>query len=246
MIRNLIDNKVYIGQSLDIHERWKQHEKLLYKGTHHSKYLQNAWNKHGKENFEFSILMECEENKLNEMEQYFIMAFDSYAPYGYNCTYGGNSGRPTEETKQHLSDINKGEKHPKKKAIYCIELKRVFPYARAITEEFGWNHGDVIKCCNGSKLSFHKMHWMYYEDYLEYGEVIREKKTQPKRSHKKKVICIETNVVYESIAEAMRSTGCDSRAIHQCCNNPNRTVKGYHFSYYEENKFIYANTEVSL
>lgn len=234
MIRNTITNKVYIGQSLNIKTRWKDHINLLNKGTHHSKYLQSAWNKYGEDCFEFDVIAECSENKLDELEQYFILTFDSIGPYGFNCNYGGKTGRPTEEVKKHLSEINKGEKHPKKREIYCIELQRVFPYARAITEEFGWNHGDVIKCCNGSKLTFHKMHWMYYEDYLKNGEVIRIRKPQPKRNKKQKVICKETNNVYESIAEAMRQTGCDSRAIHQCCNNPNRSVKGYHFSYYNE------------
>lgn len=231
MIRNLIDNKTYIGQSLNIHERWNQHKKLLYKGIHHSKYLQNAWNKYKEESFEFSVLVECDEDKLNEFEQYFLIAFDSYAPYGYNCTYGGNTGRPTEEMKKHLSDINKGEKHPKKRAIYCVELQRVFPYARAITEEFGWNHGDVIKCCNGSKLSFHKMHWMYYDDFLKFGEVVREKKSQPKRNHKQKVYCIERKEIFESMAEAQRVTGCDSRAIHLCCKGKRKSTKGYHWEY---------------
>ncbi len=234
MIRNKTTNKVYIGQSTDISLRWKDHKSLLNKGTHHSKYLQNAWNKYTESDFEFTILLECEKDKLDEIEQYFILNFDSIAPYGYNCNYGGKSGKLTEEAKQHLSEINKGSKHPKKKEIYCVELQRVFPYARAITEEFGWNHGDVIKCCNGNKLTFHKMHWMYYEDFLKNGERLTQRKSQPKRNHKQKVICVETRVVYESMADAMRKTGCDTRAIHQCCKNPNRTVKGYHFSYYNE------------
>lgn len=39
-ITNIINNKVYIGESLDIYERWKSHKEDLKNGNHHSYKLQ--------------------------------------------------------------------------------------------------------------------------------------------------------------------------------------------------------------
>ena len=61
MIRNIINNKVYIGQSSDLKDRLAHHKSSLRHNRHYSSYLQNAWNKYGEENFEFIILEECEE-----------------------------------------------------------------------------------------------------------------------------------------------------------------------------------------
>ena len=50
--------KVYVGSSENIEKRWLQHKYSLKKNTHHSKKLQNAWNKYGETEFEFQIVEE--------------------------------------------------------------------------------------------------------------------------------------------------------------------------------------------
>lgn len=45
-ITNTINGNFYIGSSIRIRERWYEHKYLLNKGTHHSKHLQNSWNKY--------------------------------------------------------------------------------------------------------------------------------------------------------------------------------------------------------
>ena len=69
MIQNNIDGKMYVGQAEDIGLRWSSHLSLLQSGKHPSKYLQQAVNKYGIENFSFTVLCECEKEMLNEMEQ---------------------------------------------------------------------------------------------------------------------------------------------------------------------------------
>ena len=64
MILNHANDKIYIGQSIDIKARWKQHKSDLNNNRHVNKHLQNSWNKFGQDNFEFIILCECEENQL--------------------------------------------------------------------------------------------------------------------------------------------------------------------------------------
>ena len=58
-IENKIDGKKYIGQSVNIKERWYEHKYDLRHNIHDNSYLQNAWNKYAEKSFIFSIVMEC-------------------------------------------------------------------------------------------------------------------------------------------------------------------------------------------
>ena len=63
-IKNLTNNKVYIGETIRGELRWKQHLSRLRGGYHTNKLLQEEFNKYGEEAFEWSILKEFEsENK---------------------------------------------------------------------------------------------------------------------------------------------------------------------------------------
>lgn len=232
MILNKINGKLYIGQARNIEERWKNHKSDLKHNRHYNTHLQSSWNKYGEENFVFIVLCECEENKLYELEQYYIFTLDALnSEIGYNKAWGGRTGRPTKEAKQHLSEINKGEKHPKSKAIYCIELDKIYYYVRQVEEELGFNHGDIIRCCKGDKLTCGGYHWMYYDDYLEKGVFIRDKKKPKNVKHKRKIYCEELDKIFESLHEADRQTGCDYRGIQACCTGKKKTYKGYHWKY---------------
>lgn len=53
-----------------------------------------------------------------------------------------------------------------------------------------------------------------------------------KRQHRiKKVRCIETGVIYESISDAARQTGICRESIGKCCNGNQKTAGGYHWEY---------------
>lgn len=94
IIKNKIDNKVYIGQSVHVKYRISTHKCLLDKNKHENSYLQNAYNKFGKDNFEFKLLELCEENKLDEREVYWISYYDSMnRQKGYNRESGGNTNK---------------------------------------------------------------------------------------------------------------------------------------------------------
>ena len=58
--------KIYVGSSLNISERWWEHRWDLRRGTHHSRYLQRAWDKYGEEAFVFSILEYVEDPDLRK------------------------------------------------------------------------------------------------------------------------------------------------------------------------------------
>lgn len=86
-ITNLINGKCYIGKSEDIDYRKKKHFKELAEGKHHSSYLQEDYNKYGKDNFSFEIIEVInDENLLLFAERFIIDKFDSFRS-GYNMTY---------------------------------------------------------------------------------------------------------------------------------------------------------------
>lgn len=72
IIKNLINEKFYIGSSKDILERFKDHIRELNKDNHANVYLQAAWYLYGEKVFEFLILEECEEEYLLIREQYYL------------------------------------------------------------------------------------------------------------------------------------------------------------------------------
>ena len=87
-ITNLINGKIYIGQSVDINKRWRQHKRnSQIKGREYDKYLYRAFRKYGLENFSFELLLECSPQELNEKEKYFINLYSSDT-LGYNSQKG--------------------------------------------------------------------------------------------------------------------------------------------------------------
>lgn len=89
-ITNLVNGNKYIGSAVNISRRWREHKKMLSKNVHHSGYLQNAWNKYGAENFEFTVIEYCEADYLIRCEQFYI---DCEKPaYNMSPTAGSNLG----------------------------------------------------------------------------------------------------------------------------------------------------------
>lgn len=88
-ITNLLDNKSYIGQSVDIYKRWNDHCKCgLGIDTPPGNKLYKAIQEDGLENFTFELLTECPKEELDSKEKYFIELYQA-KEYGYNGT-GGN------------------------------------------------------------------------------------------------------------------------------------------------------------
>ena len=86
---NQINNKLYIGQSLDPKYRWNQHLKNSYDPEYP---FQFAIRKYGFHNFIFEVIATCKSlNDANELEILLIDQYDSYVSNGkgYNATRGG-------------------------------------------------------------------------------------------------------------------------------------------------------------
>jgi len=123
--KNLINGKVYVGQTKHPKRRQKEHLKCANEGSEGRLYW--AIRKYGKENFLFEVIEECEDDITNQREEFWISHFDSFEN-GYNSTTGGDhyalseeakrkiglaARRPmSEEQKQKLREANKGKKPP--------------------------------------------------------------------------------------------------------------------------------------
>ena len=105
-IQNKVTDKVYIGKSVNIEKRWIQHRCHLNNNVHANDYLQKAWNKYGKNGFNFSVLCECEESVLDEKEIYYINLYKATdRSYGYNLREGGDGGAMSQETIEKLRGV---------------------------------------------------------------------------------------------------------------------------------------------
>ena len=90
-ITNKINGKRYIGQSINIDNRWKEHIRNI-DNPNKNNTIYKALRKYGLENFIFEVLEECTESELDDKEIYWIEYYDSYNN-GYNMNTGGNGRR---------------------------------------------------------------------------------------------------------------------------------------------------------
>jgi len=71
-IRCIPTGQVYIGSTVELQKRWSGHRGNLRRGKHQNFYLQQAWDKYGEANFEFSVLEFVSESDLLRAEQAWI------------------------------------------------------------------------------------------------------------------------------------------------------------------------------
>ena len=109
-IYNCVNGKSYIGQTIDLEKRIKDH----FNG-YGSELIYHAIQKHGAEALKWEILeSDVEEEVLDKMEKLYIRFFDSMKPNGYNLVPGGIGARGykwTQEQRQKTSERLKGEKN---------------------------------------------------------------------------------------------------------------------------------------
>ena len=126
-IVNLTNGNKYVGSALRVKHRWNDHTKLLDENRHHSQRLQHAWNKYGKENFQFSIIEYCDREVMLIREQHWIDALGAFGKRGYNMNpvaWSRLGAKMSEESLKRMSEARKGtvltEEHKKKLSIGMI------------------------------------------------------------------------------------------------------------------------------
>ncbi len=87
-ITNQIDNKCYIGQSVNVSQRWKDHAKCgLGIDTPVGNKLYKAMIEEGIWNFSWELLEECSREQLDSKEKYYIDLYNA-CDFGYNSNKG--------------------------------------------------------------------------------------------------------------------------------------------------------------
>lgn len=119
-ITNKTTNKIYIGSSKNIEERWKAHINLLNRNKHNNNHLQHAWNKYGNKDFEFEIIEICDLSNLIEREQYYIDYYNCCDhSIGYNIMPSASMSIIPKEVKEKISNTLTG-KYQGEKCFYAI------------------------------------------------------------------------------------------------------------------------------
>lgn len=144
-IRNIINNKIYVGSAVNLKRRFHEHWSRLKYNKHSSSYLQRAWNKYGKEAFRFEIIEICLKSQLIEKETNYIKLYNSTDEnFGYNSCPTGVSAlgrKHSEETKRKIGLAHKG----KKLEQYQIEALRKANIGKIHSEERRKAHGNRVK-----------------------------------------------------------------------------------------------------
>ena len=127
-IRNIINNKVYIGKSKNIYVRIRQHiYNLNNKSKDENRYLINSWHKYGEQNFIYFVIeyLELNEELLRERELYWIENFNSTNENkGYNLRKDSSTNMIVHpKTRQLFSNKYKGKNNPNYNKHWSEEKK---------------------------------------------------------------------------------------------------------------------------
>lgn len=139
IIKNDINTKVYIGQSLDSEQRFKSH----CKGDYDNSLIDKAIQKYGKEHFWFEILESQIEN-YNEREKYWIKYYNSKVPFGYNTLDWG------EEPPHYLGDDHPNTKISDDNVILLKkDLAETTISLSKLAEKYGISKKQVLRINQG-------------------------------------------------------------------------------------------------
>lgn len=217
---NKKNSKKYIGITSNIDRRYRQHKS----GRNRCPVFSSAIKKYGFDNFDFSILKsDLRKQEAESFEKKFILDFNTLVPNGYNRTEGGNSSvKHSEETIRLISEKNKeyivknghsfaGKKHSEesKQLIRISALKRDnYP-----SGENHWNYGKKANESTVQKLSISN--------------------SLGKNPFAKKVVDLNTGIVYSCINEAKEVYNISHSFISMVCSGKRKSNK-YRFMYLKD------------
>ena len=226
-ITNKINDKCYIGSSIRVEKRWKEHINTS-KNPNNPQYnypLYQAFRKYGLENFSFNVLKD-DFTTIEEMQNYekeMIVSFHTLSPNGYNQTLNTNSNNIANENLQkHLVKV-------KKKCALVDKnenILEIYESYHAAARAQGWD-GDarattIQRICDGKAR---ECDGLIFRKLDENGNVIvpvfqtRKRKTQICGINKDNPADV---VYYDSISEAARQEHIDRGSIGKCLQGSTR------------------------
>lgn len=240
--KNILNDKVYIGQtSKSLKERWREegsgYLRKTKKGFSQPKFAA-AILKYGWNNFEHRILaIVFNEQLADRLEKAFIKKYDS-VKNGYNLSSGGNlTHSHSKETKEKIANSNKGKKMSEdaiQKRIEKIKGRQLSEVTKKKISK--GNLGKKRKPRSEEykkKLSKSLKNKFQGKNNPFFGKTHSEE--IKKKYFNRKVLCIETNEIFDSIKQAMEKYNFKGRSsISNVCNNKQKTAYGLTWKYLEE------------
>lgn len=129
-ITNKINGKSYIGQSVNIERRFREH------CLRAEQQIDQAIQKYGIHNFDFQIIELCDLMELNVREDYYIQYYDTIVPKGYNLglchstTCGENNGvsKLTNEDIIYMRNIYASRAYQSGRQIWLVNFSHKVSY----------------------------------------------------------------------------------------------------------------------
>lgn len=154
-IENLRNGRIYIGSAVRLKKRWRDHNRQLETGTHHSRFMQRCYNKHGAEVFDFSVLLYCDRENLIDYEQ---RAIDTFKPeYNSSPTAGSQLGYThTAETRKKMSASRPKGFSPMTGKKHTEETKKKISESRKGKGNCGWTQerrDNISKALKGREIT---------------------------------------------------------------------------------------------
>jgi len=199
--------------------RWRLHLWNLEKNQHHSKYLQNVYNKYGKDSIYFKILEIVEDLPiLLNREQFWITTLDSYK-LGYNCVPNAGS----------RLGIKVGNNLWGKSVVqFSLKGQKLNEYitAREAFRQTGFSYKVIHKCCTGKTIHYKGYVWRFK------GDSFNKFNTTPLIDVSKKIVRqYDLNNIlikeYPTITEASKSTNITLSNISMCLRGQRQKAGGF-------------------
>lgn len=221
-IKNKKTNETYIGQSIHINQRFKEHIKGNKKPLSAiDKDIQLL----GKDNFIFEIIEECSENKLNEREIYWIDYYNTYLGEGYNKTLGG------DDTSCAVQANEMPVEQYDLKGNYIATYKSISEAGRQLNIQ----PSNIGYCCNNNPRYSHAggFLWKFKDSNKEIKPIIKKIHSTKKRTLGQYTLEDKLITTFPSAMEAERQIQINHRHISEVCNKQRKSAGGYHWKYIE-------------
>ena len=217
-IQNKQNGRVYIGKSIQIEERFRQHKQSCKFRI--DKAIQDL----GEDNFIFEIIETCCPADLNNREIYWIKFYDSYEGDGYNDTPGG------ESTEAMLKVI----RQPVEQYFLDGQLLNTYASGQEASRQTGITQQSISCCCNSHPRYEHAGGFQW--KYVNSNKIITPILTKVHSTKKKELLQLDktTNPViakFPSAMEAERQTKINHRHISECCKGSRKTAGGFMWKY---------------
>lgn len=212
-IENLINHKIYIGQSIEIETRFKKHKQSKDDFAIH-----RAIRKYGTDNFSYDIIELCSPEKLSEREKYWIAFYNSKVPNGYNMTDGGETVSDSKKVRVRQYSLD---------GMFLKEYNS----ATEASKLTGAPQSSIIRVCKKNGKTAGGFQWRYANENLYTIPPVVIKNQQQKIYQLDK----NRNILntFNSLEEAARITSIDKTGICRACKE-NTQAEGYWWSYQDK------------